>query len=103
MDFSLTSDQRMMQESLTRTLAEASSLDRVRKFAGDLTDKGGDIWKAMIDFGLAGLVAPQVHGWHLLAVLDADPAAKASGAGARLAPFVRLVLVAALLLVRRSP
>ena len=34
MDFALTADQKMMQESLARTLADASSLERVRRFAG---------------------------------------------------------------------
>ena len=71
MDFSLTQDQRMMQESLTRTLAEASSLERVRRFAGDLTDKGADIWQAMADFGLAGIVIPEEHGGLGLTLLDA--------------------------------
>ena len=92
MDFSLTSDQRMMQDSLTRTLAEASSLDRVRKFAGDLTDKGGDIWKAMTDFGLAGIVAPQEHGGLGLTLLDAALASEALGRAVAPVPFMGVVL-----------
>jgi alkylation response protein AidB-like acyl-CoA dehydrogenase len=92
MDFSLTSDQRMMQDSLTRTLAEASSLDRVRKFAGDLTDKGGDIWQAMIDFGLAGIVAPQEHGGLGLTLLDAALASEALGRAVAPVPFMGVVL-----------
>ena len=61
MDFALTADQKMMQESLARTLADASSLDRVRRFAGDLTDKGGDIWQAIFDknLGPAGVKGEQ--------------------------------------------
>jgi alkylation response protein AidB-like acyl-CoA dehydrogenase len=92
MDFSLTPDQRMMQESLTRTLAEASSLDRVRKFAGDLTDKGADIWKAMTDFGLAGIVAPQEHGGLGLTLLDAALASEALGRAVAPVPFMGVVL-----------
>jgi alkylation response protein AidB-like acyl-CoA dehydrogenase len=92
MDFSLTSDQRMMQESLTRTLAEASSLDRVRKFAGALTDKGGDIWKAMIDFGLAGIVVSQEHGGLGLTLLDAALASEALGRAVAPVPFMGVVL-----------
>ena len=46
MDFSLTDDQRMMQESLSRTLAEAAPLERVRKFAGDPADRAADVWAA---------------------------------------------------------
>jgi alkylation response protein AidB-like acyl-CoA dehydrogenase len=92
MDFSLTSDQKMMQDSLTRTLADASSLDRVRKFAGDLTDKGGDIWKAMIDFGLAGIVVPQEHGGLGLTLLDAALASEALGRAVAPVPFMGVVL-----------
>ena len=92
MDFSLTSDQRMMQESLTRTLAEASSLDRVRKFAGDLGDKGDDIWKALADFGLAGIVVPEAFGGLGLTLLDAALASEALGRAVAPVPFMGVVL-----------
>ncbi|HZZ69152.1 MAG TPA: acyl-CoA dehydrogenase family protein [Phenylobacterium sp.] len=92
MDFSITADQRMMQESLARTLAEASSLDRVRKFAGDLTDQGGDIWRAMADFGLAGIVVPEEHGGLGLSLLDAALASEALGAAVAPVPFMGVVL-----------
>jgi alkylation response protein AidB-like acyl-CoA dehydrogenase len=92
MDFSLTPDQRMMQESLARTLVEASSLDRVRKFAGDLTDQGGDIWRAVTDFGLAGIVAPQEAGGLGLTLLDAALASEALGRAVAPVPFMGVVL-----------
>jgi alkylation response protein AidB-like acyl-CoA dehydrogenase len=103
MDFSLTSDQRMMQDSLTRTLAEASSLDRVRKFAGDLTDKGGDIWKAMTDFGLAGIVVPQEHGGLGLTLLDAALASESLGRAVAPVPFMGVVLGPIALMRGASP
>jgi alkylation response protein AidB-like acyl-CoA dehydrogenase len=92
MDFSLTQDQRMMQESLVRTLADASSLDRVRKFAGDLSDRGGDIWKAMADFGLAGIVVPEEHGGLGLSILDAALASEALGQAVSPVAFMGVVL-----------
>jgi alkylation response protein AidB-like acyl-CoA dehydrogenase len=92
MDFSLTPDQRMMQESLARTLAEASSLDRVRRFAGDLTDKGHDVWQALADFGLAGIVIPEEHGGLGLTLLDAALASEALGAAVAPASFMGAVL-----------
>ena len=58
MDFSITQDQKMMQDSLSRTLADSVPLDRVRRYAGDSSDAGGDIWSAIADFGLAGVVTP---------------------------------------------
>ncbi|MGZ3375001.1 MAG: acyl-CoA dehydrogenase family protein [Phenylobacterium sp.] len=92
MDFALTQDQRMMQESLVRTLADASSLDRARKFAGDLSDKGGDIWQALADFGLAGIVVPEEHGGLGLTLLDAALASEALGAAVAPVPFRGVVL-----------
>jgi alkylation response protein AidB-like acyl-CoA dehydrogenase len=92
MDFSLTPDQKMMQESLVRTLAAASPLDRVRTFAGDLSDKGGDVWKALADFGLAGIVIPEEHGGLGLTMLDAALASEALGAAVAPVPFLGVVL-----------
>src|SRR5213595_2772803 len=92
MDFALTPDQRMMQESLTRTLAEASPLDRVRKFAGDLSDNGADVWKALADFGLAGIVVPEAFGGLGLGLLDAALASEALGRAVAPVPFLGVVL-----------
>ncbi|HEY2750808.1 acyl-CoA dehydrogenase family protein [Phenylobacterium sp.] len=92
MDFSITSDQRLMQESLTRTLAEASSLDRVRRFAGDLGDKGADVWRALADFGLAGIVVPEAFGGLGLGLLDAALASEALGRAVAPVPFMGVVL-----------
>jgi alkylation response protein AidB-like acyl-CoA dehydrogenase len=92
MDFSLTSDQRLMQESLTRTLAEASSLDRVRRFAADPGDKGADVWRALGDFGLAGIVVPEAFGGLGLGLLDAALASEALGRAVAPVPFMGVVL-----------
>ncbi|HLZ76898.1 acyl-CoA dehydrogenase family protein [Phenylobacterium sp.] len=92
MDFALTQDQKLMQESLARTLADASSLDRVRRFAGDLTDKGGDIWQALADFGLMGVVVPEEHGGLGLTMLDAALASEALGAAVAPVAFMGVVL-----------
>ena len=92
MDFALTTDQRMMQESLVRTLADASSLDRVRRFAGDLADTGADVWQALADFGLTGIVIPEEHGGLGLTLLDAALASEALGAAVSPVPFLGVVL-----------
>jgi alkylation response protein AidB-like acyl-CoA dehydrogenase len=81
-----------MQESLARTLAEASSLDRVRRFAGDHSDKGADVWQALADFGLAGVVVPEEHGGLGLGLLDAALASEALGAAVAPVPFMGVVL-----------
>ena len=92
MDFSLTDDQRLMQESLVRTLADASSLDRVRRFAADPADKGADIWRSVAEFGLSGIVVPETYGGLGLGLLDAALASEALGRAVAPIPFLGVVL-----------
>ena len=92
MEFSLTPDQRMMQQSLAGTLAQASPLDRVRAFAGDLSDKGEDVWRALADFGLAGIAVPEDAGGLGLSLLDAALASEALGAAVAPVAFLGAVL-----------
>ena len=92
MDFSLTEDQRMMQEGLNRTLAQAASLDRVRRFAGDPGDRGADVWAALTDFGLPGIVIPEEYGGLGLTLLDAALMSEALGGAVTPVPFLGAVL-----------
>lgn len=92
MDFSLTTDQKMMQDSLARTLVEASALDRVRKFADDPADRGADIWAALVDFGLPGIVIPEEYGGLGLKLLDAALMSEALGRAVAPVPFMGVVL-----------
>lgn len=92
MDFALSSDQKMLQESLSRTLADASPLDRVRKFADDLKDPAKDVWAALADFGLPGIVIPEEHGGLGLTLLDAALASEALGRAVAPVPFMGVVL-----------
>lgn len=92
MDFALNSDQKMLQESLSRTLADASPLDRVRKFADDLKDPAKDVWDALSDFGLPGIVIPEEHGGLGLTLLDAALASEALGRAVAPVPFMGVVL-----------
>jgi alkylation response protein AidB-like acyl-CoA dehydrogenase len=92
MDFALTSDQKLLQDSLARTLADASALDRVRRFADDLGDKGADVWADLCDFGLPGIVVPEAFGGLGLGLLDAALCSEALGAAVAPVPFMGVVL-----------
>ncbi|MDF2901996.1 MAG: acyl-CoA dehydrogenase [Phenylobacterium sp.] len=98
MDFSITPDQRLMQDSLIRTLAGVSPLERVRSFAGDAGDKGADIHAALADFGLTGVVIPEEFGGLGLRLLDAALAAEALGRTVTPAPFLGAYVLAPLAL-----
>jgi alkylation response protein AidB-like acyl-CoA dehydrogenase len=100
MDFSITSDQKLMQDSLSRTLADASPLDRVRAYAGDVTDPGADVWAALRDFGLPGVLIPEEFGGLGLKLLDAALAAEAMGRAVAPVPFLGACALAPLALMR---
>ena len=99
MDFSITADQKLMQESLLRTLEAAAPLDRVRRFAADREPIARDVWAALCDFGLPGVVVPEEHGGLGLGLLDAALAAEALGRAVAPTPFLGSV-AASVALVR---
>jgi len=92
MDFALSSDQKMLQDSLVRTLADACPLERVRKFADDPADAAADVWQALADFGLPGIVVPAEFGGLGLTLLDAALASEALGASVAPVAFLGAVL-----------
>jgi len=92
MRFALSEDQVMLQDGLRKALADVSPLERVRRFAGDLADGGGDIWQGLTEFGLPGLVAPEDAGGLGLGMLEAALASEALGAAVAPVAFMGVVL-----------
>jgi alkylation response protein AidB-like acyl-CoA dehydrogenase len=92
MRFALSEDQKLLQDSLGKALAEASPLDRVRKFAADPKDRAEDVWRALADFGLPGIVVPEAHGGLGLGLLEAALASEALGAAVAPVAFLGAVL-----------
>lgn len=88
MDFSLTQDQKLLQDGLARALAEQVPLERVRRYAADPSDAGADVWKVLSDFGLPGLLIPEEFGGLGLSLLDAALAAEALGHAATPGAFL---------------
>jgi alkylation response protein AidB-like acyl-CoA dehydrogenase len=71
MEFALSEDQRMLQDSLKGVLSEAASLDQVRKIAvGDAAALAA-LDTALEEFGLAALMVPETFGGLGLGALDA--------------------------------
>jgi alkylation response protein AidB-like acyl-CoA dehydrogenase len=71
MEFALSEDQRLLQDSLKGVLAGAASLDHIRKIAvGDAAAKAS-LDAALSEFGLAALLVPEAVGGLGLGLLDA--------------------------------
>ena len=61
MEFGLSQDQLLLDDSLRKYLSTEVSLESVRKVAGsDLSDNA--MWRGLADMGLAGIVIPEAHG-----------------------------------------
>ena len=78
MEFGLSDDQKMMQESIERSLERVAPLERVRKAAGR-EPYAGDVWKALVELGVPGILIPEEFGGLGLNLLDAVLAAEALG------------------------
>ncbi len=71
MEFALSEDQRLLQDSLKGVLASAASLDQIRKIAAGDADASSALDTALADFGLASLLVPEDAGGLGLGLLDA--------------------------------
>ena len=97
MEFGLTDDQKMMQDSINRTLERVCPLERVRKAAGH-EPYAADVLKALAELGVPGLLISEAFGGLGLTLLDAALAAEALGRHVAPTPFVASAVLAPLAL-----
>lgn len=98
MDFGLADEQRLLDDSVRRFLAERLPIARVRELrdAGESFDR--DAWKELAALGVVGCLVPEELGGAGLSVLDAAVIATALGYGASPLPFLGPCVMAPLLL-----
>ncbi len=99
MEFALGADQKMMQESVNRTLDRICPLDRVRT-AAESNEPAQDVWKALVELGIPGLLIPEQFGGVGLKLLDAALVSEALGRHAAPVPFVASCVMAPIALLR---
>jgi len=100
MDFGLSQEQRLLEQSLKRFLAERLPMDERRRIAetGAGFDQG--LWSGLVEMGIPGLLVPEDFGGTGLSILDAAVAAEALGYGAAPATFAASSVMAPLALQR---
>jgi alkylation response protein AidB-like acyl-CoA dehydrogenase len=96
MDFALSQDQKLMQASLAGTLDRASPLERVRAFAETREGVARDVWGALTELGVPGLLIGEEHGGLGLGLLDAALVAETLGAHVAPTPFLGSAVLAPL-------
>lgn len=79
MEFGLSSEQTLLQDSIASFLADKAPLDRVRRFANDNEGRAADIVAGLAELGVPGLLVPEAYGGVGLKPLDACVVAEALG------------------------
>jgi alkylation response protein AidB-like acyl-CoA dehydrogenase len=100
MEFDLSSEQVMLQDSLHRFLTEAGGLERTRAFAVKRETRAQDLIDGLAELGVAGLLIAEVHGGSGLSLLDAALAAEVLGRHVAAAPFVGSAVIAPMAIQR---
>ena len=88
MDFGLSDEQRLLQDTVEKFLEKENDATKLRaRFdAAEAFDAG--FWRGLAELGLAGLVIPEAHGGAGLQLLDAALAAETLGRFAAPGPFL---------------
>jgi len=98
MEFALSADQIMMQDSVKRTLERVCPLDRVKSAVGADEAVARDVWDALVELGVPALVIPEEHGGLGLTLLDAALVCEMLGRSVAPVPFVGSCVLAPLAL-----
>lgn len=99
MEFALSNDQAMLQETIQRTLDRACPLERVRQAAAGREPLAADAFAALAETGVPGVIIPEEHGGVGLTLLDAALAAEALGRSVAPVPFVASAVMAPIALM----
>jgi alkylation response protein AidB-like acyl-CoA dehydrogenase len=100
MDFGLSQEQRLLDQSLRRFLGDRLSMDERRRIAETGTGFDEDLWRGITEMGLPGLLVPEALGGSGLGLLDAAVVAEVLGHSATPAPFAATSIMAPLAFLR---
>ena len=97
MEFGLSEEQNLLQDSINRCLGDHANLDAVRRFAaGEESD--GKVWSELAELGASALLVPEDCGGVELSALDAAIVAECLGYHCAPAPFLGSAILAPLAL-----
>ena len=71
MDFALSEEQRMLQESVSRLLEAECTLDKVREVAEAGGELSPEVHQQLAELGITGILIPEDHGGVGLGFLEA--------------------------------
>jgi alkylation response protein AidB-like acyl-CoA dehydrogenase len=103
MDFGLSEEQALLDDTVRRFLAERLPMARVREVAESDDGVDAEAWRGLAELGVAGCLIPEAHGGAELTLLDAAVIATALGHGAATVPFLGTSVLAPLILRQVAP
>lgn len=104
MEFALSSDQTLLQQSLQKALETEAPLEAVKRWAAERDYAPAPLWRALSEFGVPGLLIEEEWGGAGLSLLDAALASEMLGRHVAPAPFVANAVMAPIALkIAASP
>jgi alkylation response protein AidB-like acyl-CoA dehydrogenase len=96
MEFGLSPEQTLLQDSVGRMLGRIAPLERVKKFVRGEEKRAVDVWAGLCELEVPGMLVPKEHGGLECTLLDAALVAEVLGARAAPAPFAAAAVMAPL-------
>lgn len=94
MDFALSEEQRMLQDSIRGYLESNCPLERVRETVEADAARADNVWRGLVELGVAAVLVDERYGGVGLTLLDAALVAEALGAAAAPVPHVASCVMA---------
>ncbi len=95
MDFGLSEDQRLLEQSVRSFLNQQVPIDRVRELREHECVIDRKIWRALAELGVTGILIAEEHGGSGLNLLDAALVSEAIGAASTPTPFLSSAIMTA--------
>jgi len=95
MDFGLSEDQLLLEDTVRSFLGDKVPIDRVRELREQDCPTDRALWSALAELGIAGILVPEAQGGSGLGLLDAAIVSQALGHAVTPAPFLGSAVMAA--------
>jgi alkylation response protein AidB-like acyl-CoA dehydrogenase len=99
MDFGLSEEQQLLEQTVRSFLAERVPIGRVRELREQECPNDRELWTALAELGVTGVLVPEKQGGSGLALLDAALISQALGHAVTPAPFLSSAVMAPTALV----
>ena len=94
MDFGLSEDQVMLEETIRSFLADQVPIEKVRELRDEACPVDRSIWTAIAELGATGILVPEAQGGSELSLLDAALVSQALGHAVTPLPFLSSAVMA---------